>query len=62
MVWRETVAPASEVMNISMDGAMVNIRNEGWKEVKLVISCHLEKAFELSRSVGCDRISWAESL
>ena len=25
-VWRETVAPASEVMNISMDGAMVNIR------------------------------------
>ena len=36
VVWRETVAPASEVMNISMDGAMVNIRNEGWKEVKLV--------------------------
>ena len=36
MVWRETVAPASEVMNISMDGAMVNIRNEGWKELKLV--------------------------
>ena len=32
-VWRETVAPASEVMNISMDGAMVNIRGEGWKEV-----------------------------
>ena len=36
VVWRETVAPASEVMNISMDGAMVNIRGEGWKEVKLV--------------------------
>ena len=35
-VWRETVEPASEVMNISMDGAMVNIRGEGWKEVKLV--------------------------
>ena len=36
VVWRERVAPASEMMNISMDGAMVNIRNEGWKEVKLV--------------------------
>ena len=36
VVWRKTPAPASEVMNISMDGAMVNIRGEGWKEVKLV--------------------------
>ena len=35
-VWRERVEPASEVMNISMDGAMVNIRGEGWKEVKAV--------------------------
>ena len=30
VVWRETVARASEVMNISLDGAMVNIREEGW--------------------------------
>ncbi len=36
VVWREVVEPASEVMNISMDGAMVNIRGEGWKELKLV--------------------------
>ena len=36
VVWREQVEPASDVMNISMDGAMVNIREEGWKEVKLV--------------------------
>lgn len=36
VVWRERVEPASEVMNILMDGAMVNIREEGWKEVKLV--------------------------
>ena len=33
VVWREQVEPASDVMNISMDGAMVNIREEGWKEV-----------------------------
>jgi hypothetical protein len=36
VVWRKQVEPASEVMNISMDGAMVNTREEGWKEVKLV--------------------------
>ncbi len=36
VVWRQAPAPASDVMNISMDGAMVNIRGEGWKEVKLV--------------------------
>jgi hypothetical protein len=28
--------PESEVMALSMDGAMVNIRGEGWKEVKTV--------------------------
>ncbi len=36
VVWRERVEPASEVMNISMDGALVNMREEGWKEEKLV--------------------------
>ena len=33
---REMSPPAGEVMAISMDGAMVNIRGEGWKEVKTV--------------------------
>ncbi|MCB0165709.1 MAG: hypothetical protein KDI79_15870, partial [Anaerolineae bacterium] len=33
---RQMVEPESEVMVISMDGAMVNIRGEGWKEVKTV--------------------------
>lgn len=33
---REMPQPDSEVMAISMDGAMVNIRGEGWKEVKTV--------------------------
>ena len=33
---RTIVEPPSAVMNISMDGAMVNIRDEGWKEVKTV--------------------------
>jgi hypothetical protein len=33
---REMPRPDSEVMAISMDGALVNIRGEGWKEVKTV--------------------------
>lgn len=33
---RQIPQPDSDVMAISMDGAMVNIRGEGWKEVKTV--------------------------
>ena len=33
---REMPQPDSEVMVLSMDGALVNIRDEGWKEVKTV--------------------------
>ena len=33
---RQMPQPDREVMTLSMDGAMVNIRGEGWKEVKTV--------------------------
>jgi hypothetical protein len=33
---RQMVRPESEVMALSMDGALVHIRDEGWKEVKTV--------------------------
>lgn len=33
---RQMPRPDSEVMALSMDGALVNIRGEGWKEVKTV--------------------------
>jgi len=36
MIPRQMPQPESEIMNVSMDGAMVNIRGEGWKEVKTV--------------------------
>lgn len=36
IVPRQMPQPDSEVMAISMDGALVNIRGEGWKEVKTV--------------------------
>lgn len=36
VVWREIPEPDSEIMSVSSDGVMINIREEGWKEVKLV--------------------------
>jgi hypothetical protein len=33
---RQVPQPTSETMSVSPDGVMVNIRDEGWKEVKLV--------------------------
>jgi hypothetical protein len=35
VVWRNIPEPDSEVMAVSLDGALVNIREEGWKEVKV---------------------------
>ena len=34
--FRQAPDPDSEVMTVSMDGAFINIRGEGWKEVKTV--------------------------
>lgn len=36
VAWREVPDPDSEVMAVSSDGVLVNIREEGWKEVKAV--------------------------
>jgi hypothetical protein len=33
--WRSIPEPDSDCMNISMDGVMVNVLDEGWKEVKI---------------------------
>ena len=35
VTWRQAVEPERDCMNISMDGAMIHILNEGWKEVKI---------------------------
>ena len=34
--WQDQPEPDAETMAVSMDGVMVNIREEGWKEVKVV--------------------------
>ena len=43
MTVRDMPQPDGEVMAISMDGAMVNIRDEGWKEVKTVAVSVVER-------------------
>lgn len=35
VTWRQTPEPESECMNVSMDGALIHLREEGWKEVKV---------------------------
>lgn len=35
IIWREIPEPDSQVMNVSLDGTLINILDEGWKEVKI---------------------------
>lgn len=36
VVWRPVPEPDSEIMNVSVDGVLIYLRGEGWKEVKTV--------------------------
>jgi hypothetical protein len=49
IVWREIPEPDSEVMNVSIDGVLINIRGEGWKEVKTVTISAVEVEVALER-------------
>jgi hypothetical protein len=42
VTFREVPTPASEVVAISMDGALIRIRGEGWKEIKTVTVSEVE--------------------
>ena len=42
--WRALVEPDSAMMAVSLDGVMLHIRGEGWKEVKLVAISAVERA------------------
>jgi hypothetical protein len=35
VIWRQVPEPDSDCMNVSMDGVLVRLRGEGWKEVKV---------------------------
>ena len=43
VVWREIPEPDSPIMSVSSDGVMVNVRDEGWKEVKVVAISAVER-------------------
>jgi hypothetical protein len=49
IVWRERPEPDSSVMNVSIDGVLINIRGEGWKEVKTVTISAVETEVALER-------------
>lgn len=44
--WRAIPEPDSEQMVVAMDGGMINIREEGWKEVKVVAVSAIEMSDE----------------
>jgi hypothetical protein len=36
VIWRKPPAPPSETISVSADGVMIHLRQEGWKEVKVM--------------------------
>ena len=47
VVWRNIPEPDSEVMAVSLDGVLINIRGEGWKEVKVATISAVETEVKL---------------
>jgi hypothetical protein len=45
---RDIPEPDSEVMAVSMDGVLINIRGEGWKEVKVATISAVEVAVQMA--------------
>jgi hypothetical protein len=46
---RQIPEPDSEVMAVSFDGAMINVRDEGWKEVKIATISAVETEVQIER-------------
>ncbi len=49
VVWRNIPEPDSEVMAVCLDGALINIREEGWKEIKVATISAVEREVQLER-------------
>jgi len=49
VLWRTRPEPDSPVMNVSMDGVLIHIRGEGWKEVKTVTISAVQAEVALER-------------
>lgn len=48
VVWRDRPAPDSEIMNVSSDGVLIRLRQEGWKEVKTLAISAVESVVNLA--------------
>ena len=49
VVYRQVPEPDSEMMNVSSDGVLLRIREEGWKEVKVVTISAVEQTAATTR-------------
>lgn len=56
VVWRRIPEPDSETMAVSADGVMIHMRDEGWKEVKIMSVSAVRSGAEHGSSVGQVRL------
>lgn len=61
-VWREIPEPDSPIMSVSSDGVLINIREEGWKEVKVVAISAVETAEKGEKSAKLTKHSYRAGL
>jgi len=62
VVWRTIPEPDSPVMSVSSDGVMINIREEGWKEVKVVAISAVEMPGSKGKSAKLTKHSYRAGL
>jgi hypothetical protein len=65
VVWREIPEPDAPIMNVSSDGVLIHLRNEGWKEVKGVAISAVEAGVDATtgeRTVHLTRHSYRAGL
>jgi hypothetical protein len=48
VVWRKPPQPPSETIAVSADGVMIHLRDEGWKEVKVMSVSAVSQAVDLA--------------
>jgi len=54
VTFRQVPLPDSEIMVVSMDGAMIHIRQEGWKEVKTLAVAAVERCEQANAASEAD--------
>lgn len=59
---RSLPEPDSQVMSVSMDGVMLNIRGEGWKEVKVVTISAVQQTEDEAQPVRLSQHSYRAGL